>query len=443
MSEKVRDLRPIEVYNLLLMAMKAKPFREESKAYDALVEAYTSLVGGRCFNAVQWFFTNVAKAIRTDHGAMKVRLKAEYWSGNVCGIGARKVKDVLDWFEYNEYITIYIGNQDYRSEWKSYPTVVKFNQKLLDLFGMNEVRLHIPSEGLEYAVIVKDRKTKEEIPLDRTEIVQQMAEEVNKYNESFKDVLIEFNGEKVPLLEYKRSFSGDLFKGGRLFAHGGSIQLLPEVFRLKYLTLDKEPVTEIDYKAIHACILYEDVAREDERIYELAKSGFDPYAADSSFLKVNEKSIAKHMVEHGLKSYNPVRSLFKISMMMAINCVNEDAARQSINHELYKDRRRDACDRMYVGIEDPDVSMVLDVLNDHNYAIQHYFYKDHGIVLQNVDSKIALRVIDYLIQEGHTCLAYHDSFAVKQSVAPFLEYAMKAAWKDVLGENKFCYVEEK
>jgi len=443
MSEKVRDLRPVEMYNLLLTASKAKPFREDNLSYDHLVESYTALIGGRCYNAVQWFFTNVSRALRTNHGAMKVRLKAEYWTGNVCGIGARKVKDVLEWFEYNDYIKIYLGSKDYRAEWKSYPTVVKFNDKLLDLFDINSVRLHVPEEKLESTIVLKDRETKEEISLEKTELVEQMEREVGKYNDSFRDVLIEFNGEKVPLLEYKRSFSGDLFKGGRLFAHGGSIQLLPEKFRLKYLTLDKEPVCEIDYKAIHACILYENVAQEDHRVYELAKSGFDPYAADRSCLKLNEKIVAKHMVDHGLKSYDPIRNLFKISMMMAINCKDQNAARQSINHEIYKDRKLDACDRRYVGIEDPNVADVLEVLCEHNYVIQEYFYKDHGIVLQNVDSQIALRVIDYLIQEGHTCLAYHDSFAVKQSVAPFLEYAMKAAWKDVLGENKFCYVEEK
>lgn len=440
---KVRDLSPVDMYNLMLTSTKAKPFREPNEAYNSLVESYTALIGSRSFNAVEWFFTNVNRAVRNRYSGMKVRLKQEYWSGNACGIGGKKVRDVLDWFEYNGYITVYMGSHDYRAEWKSYPTIVKFNEKLLDMLDMEKVVLHIPEERLESTVIVKDRLTKEEMILEKTQTIQEMEKEVTKYNESFKDVLIEFNGEEVPLLEYKRSFSGDLFKGGRLFAHGGSIQLLPEKFRLKYLTLDKEPVCEIDYKAIHACILYEDMAQKDDRIYELARNGFDPYAADRSCVQTDDKMIAKHMIKHGLTKYDPIRSLFKSSMMMAINCDSPTKARQSINHELYKDSRLDECDRRYVGLISPDAEQILDVLSDHNAMIEEHFYKDYGVLLQNVDSKIALRVIDYLIQEGHTCLAYHDSFAVKESVAPFLEFAMHAAWKDILGENKFCFTERK
>jgi hypothetical protein len=427
----------------MLVSVKAKPFREENKAYDSLVESYTSLLGTRSYNAVQWFFTNVSRATKNGHKGLKVRLKADYWSGNVCNIGYRKVKEVLDWFEYNEFITVYLGNSDYRAEWKSYPTIVKFNDKLIDLLDLEQLKLYVPEDRLQSTILVKDRKTKEEIMFVATEETIKMEAEMTKYNESFRDVLIEFNGQEVPALEYKRSFSGDLYKGGRLFAHGGSIQLLPEKFRLEYLTLDKEPVCEIDYKAIHACILYESEAQKDERIYKLARKGFDPYAADQSVVEVDEKAVVKHTIKYGIKKYDPVRNLYKISLMMALNCDSSTRARQSINHELYKDSKLDECDKRYVGLVNPDSEAVLEALCEHNELIQDYFYKDYGIVLQNIDSRIALRVIDYLIQEGHTCLAYHDSFAVKESIAPFLDFAMHAAWKDVLGENQFCFAEVK
>ena len=440
---RVRDMNPLELYQLLLTTRKSKAFREENRSYNALVESYTLLVGGRTFNATQWFFTNVCKGLKTGHKAFSVRLKTSYWSGNIAGIGARQVKAVLDWFEYNGYITVYLGNKDYRCEWKTYPTIVKINQKLIDLIDMEDVRLHVPTEGLLYPIVVKDRETKELIHLEVNEAVVQMEEEMKTYNESVKNVLIEFNGEEVPLLEYKRSFSGDLFKGGRLFAHGGSIQLIPEKFRLQYLTLDKEPVCEIDYKANHANILYESVAQNNESVYKLAKKDFDPYKADSSFMQVDEKAIAKHMIKYNLSKYDPVRNLYKKSLMMAINCATEAKARQSINHELHKDSLLDEGDRLYVGLVNPNAPAILEALSEHNELIEDYFYKDCGVVLQNIDSRIALRVIDYLIQEGHTCLAYHDSFAVKKSIKPLLEYSMHAAWKDVLGANTFCYTEEK
>jgi hypothetical protein len=440
---KVRDLGVLEIYQLLLQSYKAKPFREKNKAYDKLVDTYASLLKGKSYPAVQWFFTNVSKAMRKNYKSLKVKTTTAYWSGNVAGIGARKVVDVLDFFEKNGYITIYTGSRDLRCNWKSYPTIVKFNDKLYDLIDAESLSLYIPDERLEFPIVIKDRKTKENVEFEVTETISKMEKELNNYNDSFRDVLIEFNGELVPSLEYKRSFSGDLYKGGRLFAHGGSVQLLPEKYRLEYLTLDKEPVVEIDYKAIHPNMMYEMLALDNPHVYKLAKKGFDPYSADSSFIEVDEKAIAVHKMKFNITSYNPVRKLYKRSLLMAINCQSAGETRNAINQELFKDSKLDECDREFVGVSKPNVGMILDALCEHNVLISEYFYKDYGVVLQNLDSKIALRVIEILLQEGQTCLAYHDSFAVKSSVEPLLEFAMKEAWKDILGENKFCFIDKK
>ena len=200
---RVRDLRPVELYQLLIISTKARPFREENKAYNSLVDSYSKLIGSKSFNAVQWFFSNVSRSLRNGHKGLKVRLRAEYWSGNVAGIGYRKVKEVIEWFEYNDYITVYLGNSDYRAEWKSYPTIVKFNQKLIDLLDMEKVRLFVPEERLKSTLLVKDRSTKEELAFETTEETVKMEAEMVKYNDSFRDVLIEFNGQEVPTLVYQ------------------------------------------------------------------------------------------------------------------------------------------------------------------------------------------------------------------------------------------------
>lgn len=440
---KVRDLGVLDKYQLLLQSYKAKPFREANSAYNQLVDEYSETFSGKSYPAVQWFFTNACKAMKKRCKAMSVKMDTHYWSGNVAGIGARKVKEVVDYFEKEGYITIYTGSKDLRAWWKSYPTIIKFNDRLYDMIDLRKVDLFLPEERLAFPIVVKDRKTKEPIAFEVNEMVNKMERELNSYNDSFKDVLIEFNGEVVPALEYKRSFSGDLYKGGRLFAHGGSVQLLPEKYRLEYLTLDKESVVEVDYKAIHPNMMYEMLALENESIYKLAKKGFDPYLADSSFIEVDEKAIAMHKVKFGLTKYEPVRKLYKRALLMAINCQSDVQTRNTINQELYKDSKLDECDREFVGISKPDVSKILEALSEHNAIISDYFYKDYGVVLQNLDSKIALRVIELLLQEGQTCLAYHDSFAVKKSIQPLLEFAMKEAWKDILGDNKFCYLDVK
>lgn len=440
---KVRDLGMLSMYPLLLQSYKAKPFREENKAYNDLVSLYSDQLKGKAYPAVQWFFTNVTKAMRKKYSSMTMKLVSNYWSGNSAGIGARKVVEVISFFEKEGYITVYTGSRDYTATWKSYPTVVQFNQKLYDLIDIEKVNLYIPDERMVFPVVVRDRETKLPISFEINEMVNKMEKELNDYNDSFKDVLIEFNGQPVPNLEYKRSFSGDLYKGGRLFAHGGSVQLLPEYYRLKYLKLDKEPVVEVDYKSIHPNMMYEMLAQDKPSVYKLASKSFDPYAADSSFIDVDEKAIAKHMMKFGLTKYDPVRKLYKRSLLMAINCKSAGDTTNVIGQELYKDSRYSEEDREFVGLNKPEVAKILEALCDHNYLISDFFYKDYGVVLQNLDSKIALRVIEILLQEGQTCLAYHDSFAVKQSVQPLLEFAMKQAWKDILGENKFCYLDVK
>jgi len=440
---RVRDLDALSRYTLLLHSYRSKPFRHKSKAYDPLVEQFTQQMGNRKYNGVQWFFTNLANALKLGHSAMTVKLDRSYWSANKAKIGYRQVKGVVDWMVENGYVALYTGNKDFVAEWRSYPSVIKFEQKLIDLIDIESVRLYIPSDRLEFPIILKDRATKEVVELDITEGVLEMAQQMNTYNESVDAVCVKFNGESVPAIEYKRSFSGNLFQGGRLFVHGGSVQLLPERYRLKYLTIDGEPVAEIDYRAIHASLLYENVAQKENHVYTLAKEGFDPYSADRSFMVVDDMEIAKHRVKYGLKKYDPIRNLYKRALMMAINNPNHTKARAALNNDIYKDSKLELEDRAYVGLLKPNPDQVLEALSAHNELIEDHFYKDNGVKLQFVDSQIALRVIDYLMQEGETCLAYHDSFAVKGSVAPLLESAMLSAWKDVMGENKFCFVERK
>lgn len=440
---KVRDISVVDRYVLLLQSYKAKPFREENKSYNSLVESYDNQMRGKTYPALQWFFTNACKAMKIGYSSMMIKLSDSYWSGNVAGIGARKVKDVIDFFENQGYIEVLVGSYDYRSEWKSYPTIVRFKEKLYDLVDMQDLRLYIPDERLVFPIVLKDREDKKHIGFDVDERVNKMEKELNDYNDSFKDVLIEFNGEPIPALEYKRSFSGNLYQGGRLFAHGGSVQLLPEHYRLKYLTLDKETVVEVDYKSIHPNMMYEALAQQKNSVYKLAVKGFDPYAADSSFIEVDEVAIAKHKMKFGLSKYDPVRKLYKRSLLMAINCKDVTETRNAISQDIFKDKRRPDEDREYIGLSNPDLGKVLEALSEHNYLIEDHFYKDYGVKLQYVDSKIALRVIELLLQEGQTCLAYHDSFAVKSFVQPLLEAAMMQAWKDVMGENKFCFLDVK
>lgn len=440
---KLRDLEDVDRYKILLSTMKGKPFRECNKSYDSLVDTFASLYGEKKYRALQWFFTNTSKAIRNGYAGFTVRLTTNYWSGNVCGIGARQVKSVLDNLEQDGYITIFTGNKDTRAEWLSFPTVVRFQPKLLFLFDSEQIVLYVAKGCLIDTVVVKDRKTKEQLFIENTEEYLGMVGKMNDYNQSLSEVQIEFMGEPLPLVEYKRSFSGDLFHGGRLFVHGGGIQLLPEQYRLEHITVNGEKIVELDYKANHPYMLYSLYLNENKNISELISDNFDPYNADSSFLQVDSITIAKHKMKYSLSKYDPVRNLYKRALLLSINCVDFAQTKRTLGNELFKDNLRDEKDREFIGIIKPDTGKIIQALADHNYIIEKEFYSDKGIWLQNLDSEIALRVIDLMIQSGEVALCYHDSFCCRESVEDLLYAAMQQAWKDILGSDTFCKISKK
>ena len=54
---------------------------------------------------------------------------------------------------------------------------------------------------------------------------------MEKYNTWLENTDVKFNNKGVGDIEYKRSFSDNLAQGGRLYVHGGGIQLVPAAYR--------------------------------------------------------------------------------------------------------------------------------------------------------------------------------------------------------------------
>lgn len=442
-EEKVRDLEGRELYSVLISTARGKPFRSPSIVYNHLVQEVNKELKYKKFEAVEWFFTNTARALRDNYMGFSVKLQAAYWTGNDCGISIRAIQSVLSYMKENDYISVLKGSHDYRNEDLSYMSVVRFTQKLVDLFDKKAIQLHIPSVTMDYPIILKDRKTKEMIEVQKTGMVEQMAQEMQRYNQSLSGVDVRFDGKSIPLLEYKRSFSGDFNSGGRLFAHGGSIQLVPQELRLAAITIDDESVIELDYSANHPRILLEFLCQRDKEVLEFVGKDVDPYAADSSCLKVDTLAVEEHKLRYGITKYNPSRSFMKHAVMRALNCDSFDKAFSSLSHEFFTDSKKNVADRDYVGLIKPDCRLVLSAICEHNRLIANDFFQDKGIWLQNLDSEIALRVIDLMLQSGEVVLCWHDSFQTRASAKDLLQSAMVEAWNDVLGSNNFVKVDQK
>ena len=121
-----------------------------------------------------------------------------------------------------------------------------------------------------------------------------------------------------------------------------------------------------------------------------------------------------------------------------------EAAFMAVAHELATDLKRPEIKKKYVGIERPfPAKQLCQALCDHNYKIAHFFFSDSGVVLQNLDSKMADLIIQDFISDDEVLLPYHDSFIVKKSLEEKLETSMNKAYTYVVGSNMNCKIDKK
>lgn len=436
------DLEDDEFVTINLFAKYNVPYTKPNKAYNDLVDAWIPFSAGRNKKAAPcWWWYNVFTAMRRGYGGLRVQMQADYWTDNPCGVSYRGVRSVVEYAEREGLVTRYTGC--YTRELKA-ETVLVFTDKLKSIVELRIIKCRFNKEPLENPIVIKKRGTEDRLDVCENEETIRMKDEVLKYNESLCSARIEWGGTPVPFVEYKRSFSDDLYHGGRLYADGGGVQTIPSVYRRKHLTIDGEPVVEVDYSAQHPRILYEYEWQSKQGDLDGFKVDFDPYGA-SQVVAVDLEAIENHKARYGLSEYNPVRNLYKLALVVMLSAKDEGKARQAINHSIYLDRMKDNEKRkMYVGLSKfVNVGDVMEALANHNSPINHYFYRDFGLRLQNIDATIALKVIDYLVQCGEVCLAYHDSFIVKEKNRELLEHCMRHAWLDVVGSDEFCKITAK
>lgn len=446
MRFKLVDLDRLVVDSLVVRTYKSRPFRENTKKHKPLLSSLLKEYTPRRSDGVKWFVTQCLYARACGAEAMSVMLKSSYWSGNACGIGAKQVSKFIDWLEENEYIDIYVG---YKQHWKGngegQRTILLFKDKLLLL--LNECGVDVKRPPLDELIVCKDRKTKEPKSYHSTKHMVKEREDMLRYNRSLNNVEITFCGKPVATVEYFRSFVDDHTKGGRLYVNGGGIQLIAGRHRAKYLRFNGSPVVELDYSSNHPNILYEYkrldwIDNGNEMAFEkVLGDDFKPYAVSLPFLTIDTMLLAKHRIAIDNPNYDPVRNLTKYMLLICLNSRDESTAYHAIRNELAYDKKLVDTERQYHGIVGSvDIKRCVGALKEHNVFIQDKFFSDVGVSLQKVDSEIAMKVIDKVLQQDYTLLCYHDSFIVEQAAEDLLRQAMKEAWKEQIGDNVFCTV---
>lgn len=404
-------------------------------------------------DAVRWWVSNSARAFKKEANGFVFSLDRNAYSKTTQGINYRKVKSFIDFLEEKSYIDIYKG---YVKSWRmekgklvpdeSVASCMIFRKRTKEMWENVNTSYNLWKELEDNDLaIIRHRETKQMMPTRGHKGFKDIKSEVKNMNDMLAGASITFDGQPIADVAYRRIFSGDLNSGGRLYTLGGGVQLLPQHIRASSLMIDGEQVVELDYSAIHPSICYQMMYNTDGfSIYDVMGKEFSPYDADLSFIKVDGRMKEQWESITG-KTHNPVRQLAKLAILIGMNSNDKNSAAWTLGNKVKIDRAQNNIEdqEFYAMVGNIDYSSVLEAVQIHNDFISEHFFSDAGITLQNIDSKIMMRIVGSMGTKGHTVLAYHDSCLVKASVEDDLREAMYSAWKTVLGDTTFCKVDKK
>ena len=221
--------------------------------------------------------------------------------------GFRPMMRVIDGLEALGYLENHKGFQN-RSTGRGYQSRMRATEKLLDLIQNYSVTPFMVEREDEEVIVLRDRD-KEDLPYEDTEEISLIREQLVSYNtfirkhtiglslpvEAVRQILV---ARKIKAVDYtrtqlKRVFNENFSRGGRFYQ--GWWQEIPSNLR-RYITIDDQPTSELDYGGQHLLLLY--ALNEDE--YPWLRGDTDPYGEENRDLMkqvflicVNEESREK------------------------------------------------------------------------------------------------------------------------------------------------------
>lgn len=459
MIYRLEDMDESEVIALSLTNVSPSLYYHESKYFKPVMETLKEFMPERQrkvphLKALKWFVTQCSRVVKTKSSGFCVGLDRRYYENSPLGLKFKPVSELLYTLEEAGYIDIYIGYGK-MSQGKivdKRQSFVQLTDKCKRLWGSVDEK-RIPTMVNTEVIELKDRATGELKSTQGVKGIKELKEKVVELNKTLAKTRIAYKGRDIAPTEYKRVYADSIYGHGRFYVSGGGVQLLPAVYRSVYLTFDGEGVVELDFSSLHPNLLYEMIEMTGEYhpvdgeggVKEILGDNFKPYAADvSEIIKVDWEAVEEHRSKFDMPTYDPVRNLLKRALLISLNAIDRIQASAALRSRFRLDQEREEEYREFVGI-DNSVQMwqVCDAVKQHNFLIEDYFYNDVGFKLMNKDSNIAARIVDTMLADDEPVLIYHDSFIVRASREEMLYNAMKGAWKEEIGDNKFCKIEKK
>lgn len=440
MRAAVTDMKEEEYQWLSVMSTHFNINYNKTRWYEHVVTSLKKEYGVRMEKEVRCLVTNMARAMKIGAVGMRIPRGRNHFTFNSQGISHTRMIKLLDQMEEDGFVDLYIGGV---KVWRGGEPV-----DVVQSITVMKDRMTNMMKGVDFGVVlchntgdeveIKERGTKKVMSTQGVRGVEKLRKTVFEFNSALVASRISLKGINLPSQHYKRVFIENLENGGRWYNSSGGVQTMDRTLR-PFLRIDDEELVELDYKAMHAGILYEQAGAE-------LPEDFDPYGVEIFENYFDAHAIDQFKKMHGLPSYRPDRNLIKMMVLIGLNAKGSHSAAKAIAQKVGEDRKKvgrvDEHKCEYFGLVGEDFSDIYKSITEHNSLIAHHFFSDCGIYLQNVDSEILEYVICDILAQGEICLPWHDGLMVKKRHGELVKQSMYSAWKRKLGTLRFCKVEE-
>lgn len=339
-------------------------------------------------------------------------------------INTKKIIKAVDFLEQEGYVENKVGTPSKNPEFRTVSTLTpteKFMQKFLTMEDIKQIEQDY-IDAVQGVVLRDANKVAMNYISD--DEVQKMKENVLKLNTlNEKATILMKDGTRLSNV-YSRIFNESFAYGGR-FYRADILQLHHKDGQQRLdVTVNGEPVVEIDYQNLHFRI-----AAVLENL-DMEEIPMDMYAAilDDPSNKVE-------------------RGIVKLAVNIMFNCKNTDSAKRAIQGEI---NSLSPEDKLQYNLGSARSVMALIEMNYPDFTHMFCAEESFGRVLQNLDSHLASDVLEVFVEKEIPVLCVHDSFICAREHAQLLavtmaekfrqrfkvqcEVPMSLQWKDSKGE---------
>lgn len=232
-------------------------------------------------------------------------------------------------------------------------------------------------------------------------------------------------------------YTEDFDHGGRLYTGKGGHQGLSKLER-KTLRINGKPTIELDFGGLHIRMLYHLVGREyplsaDPYAVVLETMGLDPddVFTESPSIRDDLKEMLLALVNgKGSRKQAIARAYYR----MFLSWKGESGEDRDIVKDEC-DARRERWDEIGLEPNKDGVKQLIKAFRKAHKPIREHFSTGCGLYLQNLDAKIARKVLERLMPRTGECtpvLPVHDSFICLKDFKRELSQAMKDSYREVM-----------